>query len=265
MGGLTVFQFGVAALMSVECGVANEAYASVLTPPRVVHRMPPAKQLPVPALWVRPDGRAMIDGVEAKPKKLGGTRLARMNGMVAYDFDGKRCGLHFGDAPALRLTGSMTVSTWLFLRSYVNDGPGAQVLFRGDDRNGLDPYFLAIHSDGTVNFAVSNENGGIRHVTAEIPLMKWSHVVANFDADSGRMEMWLDGELVGLAKTSVRPFALLNNDWAPGVSLGNVQNDKGPHNQPLNGMIADLRLYRGVFRPADLAAGIGGWVEPPQH
>ncbi len=36
--------------------------------------------------------------------------------------------------------------------------------------------------------------------------------------------------------TRIRPFARLDDRAAPGVSIGNVQFDKGPHNQPLNGL-----------------------------
>src|SRR5688572_16785402 len=107
-----------------------------------------------PVLWLRPDGQVLVGGQVVQPKVRAGSRLVRMNGVTAYEFNGADGGLLLGDAPALRLTGSITVSTWINLRSYVNHGPGAQVLFRGDDRNGLDPYTLAVHSDGTINFGV---------------------------------------------------------------------------------------------------------------
>lgn len=216
-----------------------------------------------PALWLTPDGKLLMDGKPVQARALKGTRIVRVNGEVAYDFDGAKGGLLFGDPPALRLTGSMTVSLWINLRSYVNEGPGAQILFRGDDRNGLDPYFLAIHGDGTINFAVGDENYRIRHVSAEIPLGRWVQVVANFDEATGRMEMWLDGQMVGLAVTQTRPFGPLDGRWAPGVSIGNVQNDTGPHNQPLNGTIGDLRLYRGVLRPGDIPMNGPVGAEPP--
>mgnify|MGYP000182658593 CR=1 FL=1 len=234
-----------------------------LAMPTAMPNFPVTRQTPIPALWLRPDGKTTIDGQLVQPKILSGTRLVRMNGVTAYDFDGNKGGLLFGDAPALRLTGSMTVSAWIKLRGYVEQGPGAQVLFRGDDRNGLDPYTMAIHGDGSVNFGISDENALGRSVGAEIPLQKWTHILANFDAESGRLEMWMDGELVGMAKTQYRPFAGLDKGFAPGVSIGNVQNDTGPHNQPLNGYLADVRLYRSVLRPEDLNLGTGGWVEPP--
>lgn len=180
---------------------------------------------------------------------------------ATYDFHGPRSGLHFGDLKQLKVTDSMTVSLWINPRSYVNDGPGSQILFRGDDRNGLDPYRLVLHPDGTINFGIQSESNGGMHVTAEIPLHRWSQVVANWDAETGFLKIWMNGELVGMAKTSLRPLMELDRNYVPGVAVGNVQNDQGPHNQPFNGMLADLRLYRGAWTPEEI--GVGGQYHDP--
>lgn len=208
--------------------------------------------LPEPLLWLNSNGKITIEGREVRPKFSDGTQRVKTANGWGYDFDGKRAGILFGDSPSLKFNDEITVALWLNLRSYVNDGPGAQVLFRGDDRCGLDPYSIAIHGDGTINFAVQNESDQGRHVTAEIPLNRWVHVVANYDGQTGRLQMFLDGNLLAFATTSVRPYLNLDHGWVPGVSVGNVQNNAGPHNQPINGTVQDLRLYRGVFNPDDL-------------
>ncbi len=223
-----------------------------------------AAQVPTPSLWLTPKGQVLIEGKQYKARLIQPARLVNLGEIYAWDFNNGRGAMQLGDLKELQITGSMTVSVWLKLRSYVNDGPGAQILFRGDDRNGLDPYDLVVHSDGTINFSVQNEESFGRHVTAEVPLQKWFHILANFDAETGTMEMWHDGILVAGGSTARRPFAFLDRAFAPGVSIGNVQNDLSPHNQPLNGYVADLRLYRGVVRPKDLDLGRGGWTEPPK-
>ncbi|MBN9502456.1 MAG: hypothetical protein BGO01_13655 [Armatimonadetes bacterium 55-13] len=205
-----------------------------------------------PVLWLRPDGEITIQGRRYSPKFSPGTRVYRSQFGATYDFDGRRSGLLFGDVPALRLTQSMTVSVWLYLRSYVNDGPGAQILFRGDDRNGHDPYTLVIHSNGTVNFGVQTDEDKGMSVSAEIPLNSWTHVLGSIDAKTGQLKLYMNNELIGTTITSFRPFAQLVGNDAPGVGIGNVQNDQGPHNQPMNGQLADLRLYDGVFTPDEL-------------
>jgi hypothetical protein len=222
----------------------------------------PKIQAPEPSLWLHPNGKVSIEGRSFNPRFAPGARVYRTQHGATYDFDGKRGGLHFGDLQQLKITESMTVAVWINPRSYVNDGPGAQILFRGDDRNGVDPYTLVVLSNGTINFGVQDEQHRGMSVNAELPLNRWSQVVANWDSQSGFLKIWLNGELVGMAKTSWRPFASLENSAAPGLSVGNVQNDKGPHNQPFNGMLADLRLYRGAWEPEQIGFE-GKVVDPP--
>lgn len=210
---------------------------------------------PEPLLWMRPTGEITIAGAPAQYETSPGTTKVRAPGGIAFDFDGRRSGLLLGDPPQLKLTGSMTVSAWLYLRSYINDGPGAQVLFRGDDRNGLDPYSLAIIGGEAIQFGVCNDRGLGMAVASEAPLFKWFQVVGTFDDTSGQLALYLDGRLMATALTTRRPFAELDPAWAPGMGIGNVQNSRGPHNQPLNGMIMDLRVYDQVVDPAGLTAG----------
>jgi hypothetical protein len=219
-------------------------------------------QLPPPVLWLSPTGKILVHGKQVEAELTEGASRVRLAGGYAYDFSGKRGGILFGDVPALRLTESMTVSLWINLRSYVNDGPGAQVLFRGDDRSGVDPYTLSIHGDGTVWWAVQDQDDKGFGVGAEIPLNRWMHVVASFNDESGELQLWLDDERVAYARTSRRPFALLDNNASPGLGIGNVQNNRGPHNQPLNGVVADLRLYDRVLTPDELDTD-RRWDSPP--
>lgn len=215
-----------------------------------------------PVLWLEPSGQILIRGREVTPHVVEGVRTYRTQHGVTYDFNGRRSALEFGDAPALRLTGSVTVSTWINLRSYVNDGPGAQVLFRGDDRNGLDPYSMAV-GNGFIGFEITGQDGDGRSVIGDIPTGVWTHVVASYDAENGVIQLWINGDLKAMTKTVIRPFPILDGGFAPGVSVGNVQNDHGPHNQPLNGMIADLRVYDVPLTPEEIGYNGGGGVEPP--
>jgi len=215
------------------------------------------KQLPTPVLWLDTRGNITVDGKTFTPRVAdGATRYPTPDGIV-YNFTGKRGGLHFGDLPELKLTGSITISVWLNPRSYVNDGPGAQILFRGDDRSGLDPYYMAIEDDGTINFAIENETGLGMKVKGELPLNRWTHVLANFNQATGELSLYENGERIAYAHTSKRPYRELDNGYTPGVGIGNVQNDHGPHNQPFNGMLADLRLYSGLLTPEDVGFRLG--------
>ncbi len=210
----------------------------------------------MPVLWLDLRGNVLVNGQPASPRvNPGVTRFNTPEG-VTYNFGGHKSGILFGDDPALKLSGSMTIAAWLYPRQYVVDGPGAQILFRGDDRCGLDPYTFVIEPDGTVNFAIQNERDQGMKVKAEIPLDRWTHVTASFNAQTGEMALWLNGDKTAYAHTSKLPFTNLDPGQAPGVGVGNVQNDHGPHNQPYTGMLADLRLYDRVLTPEE--AGFSG-------
>ncbi len=222
-----------------------------------------ARQDIQPVFWLKPNGDITIEGKIVSPIFSPGTRKVRADGGYAYDFNGQRSGILLGDAPPLVITDSITVSVWVNLRSYVNDGPGAQILFRGDDRCGLDPYTLSVWGDGTVNFFIQNSEDRAAHIGVEVPLNRWTQIIANYEARTGKIQMWMNNEYVGLVKTSVVPFAALDNGWTPGVSIGNVQNEKGPHNQPLNGQVADLRIYKGAYSPDEITIPSPNRVNPP--
>ncbi|WP_227625111.1 LamG domain-containing protein [Fimbriimonas ginsengisoli] len=215
-----------------------------------------ARQEIVPALWLDLKGNITVAGRPVTPRITPGANRFRGQDGVTYNFSGQHGGVLFDDLPALKLTGSMTVSTWIYPRSYVNDGPGAQILFRGDDRCGYDTYWMVVEGDGTINFAVGNERDQQMKVKAELPLNRWTHITATFDVKTGELAMWFGDERVAYAHTSRRPFANLDPKQAPGVGIGNVQNNLGPHNQPFNGMLADLRLYPAVLTPEE--AGFNG-------
>jgi hypothetical protein len=209
-----------------------------------------------PILWMYPaTGEIYVKGEVSNARATPGARQVKLSNGFAFDFDGTHGGVLLEDLPALRLTGSFTVSSWLFLRAYCDTNPTAQsqVLFRGDDRCGADPYTLTVRHYGAVEVGVDNA------VTAggEVPLNRWVHVLGSYEAKTGELKMWIDGDLVGMAKTSRTTAHDLEPSWTPGIGIGNVQNEKGPHNQPFNGIIADLRLYDRVYSPLELGIVFG--------
>jgi hypothetical protein len=220
-------------------------------------------QIAMPVLWLSPNGNVEVAGKPIKARMTNGAARIRLNNGYAYDFNGTRGAILVPDMAELHLTKSITVSLWINLRSYVNDGPGAQILFRGDDRSGVDPYTLVIHSNGTINFGIQDEDHQGMSVTGEIPLNRWMNVLGSYNGENGELKLWLNNECVAYSRTSKRPFANLDPAWAPGIGIGNVQNDTGPHNQPLNGMVADLRLYDRVYEPEDISSLFQPWDNPP--
>ena len=209
-----------------------------------------------PVLWLNLKGEILVAGQTVHPQINPGVSTNHIPEGIAYRFAGQKSGMLFGDMPALKLSGSITISTWINPSSYVTDGPGAEILFRGDDRDGYDPFYFVIEADGTINFSITDASNAGARVKAEIPLNRWTHVTANYNAETGELNMWLNGEQFAYSRSSHKPFVILDPAYTPGVGVGNVQNDRGPHNQPFRGMIADLRLYGAALTPDQ--TGFGG-------
>jgi len=209
------------------------------------------RQKMTPVLWLDLKGNVLINGDPITPQIDEGVSPVKLTGGVGYDFSSGRGGILLGDPSALKLGGSLTISAWLYPRSYAVAAPQSEILFRGDDRNGLDPYCLELQQDGTIKFQIDDERNHAMRVSYEIELNRWTHVTASFNAKSGDMILYLNGKKVVTGRTSLRPFTDLDPGSAPGTSVGNVQSDHGPHNQPYNGIIADLRLYSVPLGPKE--------------
>jgi len=218
-------------------------------------------KLPEPVFRLSMDGACWTRS-GLTPRLRPGTTVIRVPEGTGFSFDGILSGIMLGDVPELRLTKSLTIACWVRLESYVERGPGAQIVFRGDDRSGLDPYSLSVHADGKVYFGVQNAIDQGANVSAPIPLHFWTHVMGSLDDRTGTMKLWVDGTPADGTFTKIRPLKWLDKHFAPGVSIGNIQNDQGPHNQPLNGRVADLRIYDRVVTPADIHLNLEGWDRP---
>ncbi|HEY0867104.1 MAG TPA: LamG domain-containing protein [Fimbriimonas sp.] len=212
------------------------------------------RPIPPPILRLGPDGLVGAPSARLRP----GTHAVSVPLGVGFAFTGSHPGIEIADDPRLALTKSMTIAAWLYLDAYTNEhnsAPGSQVLFRGDDRYGLDPYGLTVLADGTVAFAVADGTGKGVGLNVPISLRSWTHVVGSLDDATGQMKLWLNGLLAAQTVTYIRPFGELDKGSRPGLGIGNVQAASGgAHNQPFHGILADLRLYDQALNAAE-----AGW------
>ncbi|MBL8047905.1 MAG: LamG domain-containing protein [Chthonomonas sp.] len=161
-----------------------------------------------------------------------------------FDFMSETATVQVADHPKLAFTESFTISLWAFPRSLPGRySPNSQIFFRGDDRDGLDPYCLCLRKDGVWHFAINSEKGG-NFIQAPATIGQWSHLVASFDAYRGRMRLYVNDELMAQSFTSETPFSGLDIQWDPGVSIGNVQRTQANrHWQPFDGLIDEILVY----------------------
>lgn len=218
---------------------------------------------PEPVFMIGLDGKLRLQRGELAPIFRPGTSAASTSGYTGFRFDGILSGIGLGDPPALRLTKSLSIAAMVRLESYPRESNlGAQIVFRGDERGGFDPYSLSVLPDGKVYFSVENARNVGDNVSAPIPLRHWTHVLGSLDDRTGTMTLWIDGAKATAHVTKVRPFGPLDPKAQPGVSIGNIQTQFGDYNQPLDGLIANLGIYDRAVTPTDLHLNLDGWDRP---
>lgn len=216
---------------------------------------------PTPVLAIHLDGTVISPSPESWREDTKWVKVPHGLGVECW---GNRSGWMIVDHPALALEKQFTISVWLKPYAYLLEGPQAQIMFRGDDRPGLDPYSLAVHDDGTVFLRFDNE----ANITSEcrsktkIPLNVWTHVLASFNSGTHLMKIYINGKLESTTETMLHPLGPLDDKDSAGLGVGNVQWDRGPHNQPYHGVLADLRLYNVTLEPTDVGYDPKGWGIP---
>jgi hypothetical protein len=163
---------------------------------------------------------------------------------LAFHFDGIDDVVNIPDSQLFKLTGSFSIDVRIKPLAYT-PGLGGLVFFRGDDRGGHDPYYIRLGGDGRLEFLIADavdQRGTV--ITPQIPLNNFTHVIAAFDAATGRMTVHLNDALAGLTFTNVHPYADLNPSQNPGVAIGNITRlAPFTYNQPFNGLIDEPKLY----------------------
>jgi len=171
---------------------------------------------------------------------VGGVSFAPGEAGSAFAFDGMSGRVFVPDSPSLAISGSIAMSAWVLFNGIPDGSFASQILFRGDDNNGLDPYYLAVNYQNYVAFHICN-GPLIAEITGPIPLGTWTFVAASLDNNTGIMQLYVNGEVVAFQRSGIRPFADLDPDANPGVGIGNVQS--GNYSAYFNGSIDEVRLY----------------------
>jgi hypothetical protein len=174
-------------------------------------------------------------------------RVELPTGNFALEFqdDGDR--VWIPDDPGFELGGSITVEAWIQVDRLVATAHQRQIVFRGDARPGLDPWFLAVRDTGQLVFQIAD---GCHHhavVTSPTPLPigRLVHVAGTFDHELGRLQLFVDGAVVATTDTDVRPAARLGGDEAC-VGIGNLGHGG---DQGFRGRIAEVRICAAALSP----------------
>jgi hypothetical protein len=168
----------------------------------------------------------------------------------AFNFDGLDDWAALGDPSSLAFTASFSIEGWLKVNGLPTNYNFGSIMFRGDDRGGLDPYQLVIKPNGELQFQI-NSTTSAASVQAPVPLGQFVHVAATLDDGTGAMTLYENGAVVAQAVTPVRPFGALDLTQQPGVGIGN-SNALSNYDVPFNGLIDELSVYNRALTAGEV-------------
>jgi hypothetical protein len=184
----------------------------------------------------------------------------------AFSFNGLNGWAALGDPSGLAFTASFTIEGWIKVNGLPTNYNFGSIMFRGDDRGGLDPYQLVIKPNGDFQFQINSYPSGGTSIEAPIPTGQFVHVAATLDDATGLMTLYENGAVVAQITTTVRPFATLDPTQQPGVGIGN-SNALSNYDVPFNGLIDELSVYNRALTTGEVLgiykAGSSGKVISP--
>lgn len=165
----------------------------------------------------------------------------------AFDFDGSSRRVSVADSPNFKFTDGFTLEAWVYPRQYAG-----LILFRGDNRPGLDAWSLDAYQNGKVNFQIVDTSGNVANVLAPLALNQWQHVASTWDRVSHTLKLYLNGILAAQTDTFLLPSANLDPGSEPAVGIGN--HGGTVHQFPFNGLIDEPAIYSHALDANEIQA-----------
>jgi hypothetical protein len=181
----------------------------------------------------------------------------------AVVLDGLNDFVSLGNPPALRLTGSMTISAWINAQTFPLDD-AAIVSKRGNGESGFQLDTTVDRGPRTVGFKLTNASGGsmFRYGTTVLQLNTWYHVAGIYNAAAQTLDVYVNGQLDNGALVGTITSSQQNSTM--NVNLGQRPGVPGSFN--FTGRLDDVRLYNRALSPteiqADLNTPVGGTPAP---
>ena len=192
---------------------------------------------------------------------LGDPTYVDEGGDTALDFDGAGDRVFVSDSAAFSLS-SLTVEASVELDSVAPGSLGLdQLVFYGDSRAGLDPFYLGILG-GRLTFFIQGSSTALTRLVSPdlLPLGELLHVAGTLDDTTGAMRLFINGAEVASQTTAIRPSTLaLSAVFNPGIGLGNLQ-DGG--NQFMDGRMLEARISDVALAPSQLLGATAPVPEP---
>ena len=195
----------------------------------------------------------------------------------ALSFDGGFVDL--GNPGALQLTGSMTVSAWIYSTTFPSNDAAIVSKYSGGDPTGFQIDTTVDTGPRTIGFKLVDPMGNqmIRYGASALQVGQWYHVSGVYDAGAQTMTVYLNGvpdngTLVGTVASS-QTDSLLNvnvgrRSGADGYEFRGTIDDVRIYNRVLSATERQRPAHRGYLRGADTCQrppqrGRSAWTKPP--
>jgi hypothetical protein len=205
--------------------------------------------------WWRAEGNALDSAGTNNGTLVSGATFAPGEVGQAFSFSGGNDAIEVADSASLRIAPSITIEGWVLVAGFPSAAQWGQILFRGDDREGLDPYFLAVTRNGQLAFSINDSNNASAVLAVPVPTHVFVHVAGTLDDGSGLMTLYTNGQAAAELSTSVRPLTYLDPASNPGLGIGNNQGiPASSYRMGFNGLIDEISLYNRALSSTEIAA-----------
>jgi len=168
--------------------------------------------------------------------------------------DGQSTGITIPPIADMQFQNSFTISAWASTPTAAPFGHlWEAIFFEGDDRSGLDPYYLMVDASGQLSFQVCSASESA-YLYATMPVNKLSLITGTYDKTAGLLRLYINGSMVAQKSTTkATPVVPLDAGYLPGIGLGG--NNAFPNsgfNFSWNGAIDDMRVYNRALSASEV-------------
>lgn len=162
----------------------------------------------------------------------------------ALFFDAVNDRIAVPDSPEFYLTEAFTLEAYIRIEAI--QWPQVEILFRGDNRGGRDPWFLGLLEDAYPELSIDD---GVEKLSVfgpeSLPFNKWVHIAGVFDSSADSLSLFINGVRVATTTTTMAPYEVLTGNQ-PGLGIGNLQNR---WHQNFGGQIDEVRISSVALTP----------------
>ena len=205
----------------------------------------PAEPANLLAEWEFDEGMGEVahdSSGHGRDAKLFGASWVRLGDGFAVSFDGVDDHVRFDGAPALGLTGSVTVEAWV---KPTCRAEGLTILLGQD----LSSYLVCLYATDLCKWFIG---AGTNSATMRVKLNDWNHIVTAFDGK--HLTCWLNGR-----QAARRPSSIGSYERRDAFVMG-TSNASLPH---FRGLLDQVRVYGSALSTEEVVAHFAR--EAPAH